>query len=71
MVEVKVKIILSDTFKVKFMFEIAILYIIFNMATSNINKMSIYNKKKTKPFVATALTKNLLNCAVLSTQKSP
>ena len=71
MVEVKVKIILSDTFKVKFMFEIAILYIIFNMATSNMNQMSIYNKKKTKLIIATALTKNLLNCAVLSTQKSP
>ena len=36
------------------MFELAILYIIFNMATSNINKMSIYNKI-TKPTVATAL----------------
>ena len=29
-----------------FMFEIAILYITFNMATSNINKMSNHNKKR-------------------------
>ena len=29
-----------------FMFEFAILYIIFNMATLNINKMGIFNKKK-------------------------
>ena len=34
------------TFKVKFIFELAILYIIFNTATSNINKMSDYNRKK-------------------------
>ena len=31
------------TFKVKFMFELAILCIVFNMATSNTNKMSIHN----------------------------
>ena len=49
------------------MFELAILYIIFNMATWNIYKISIYgyNKKKqnkeTKPVVATALKKNLFN----------
>ena len=36
------------------------------MATSNINKMSIY-KEKTKPVVATAFKKNLFNWAVLST----
>ena len=46
------------TFKVKFMFELAILYIIFNMAASNLNKMIIYNKKKkTKALVVTALIK--------------
>ena len=28
------------------MFEVAVLYIIFNMATSNLNKASIHNKKK-------------------------
>ena len=37
----KDKIILPVNFKVKFMFEIAILCIIFNMATSNSNKMVI------------------------------
>ena len=36
--------------KVKFMFELAILYIIFNTATSNLNKMIIY-KKKTIPLL--------------------
>ena len=37
---------------VKFMFELEILYVIFNMATSNINKMSKYTqKKKRSPFV--------------------
>ena len=41
------------------MFELAILYIIFNMATSNINKMSIYNKKKAKAVVATRLKKRV------------
>ena len=35
----------ESSFKVKFMFELATLYIIFNMATSNINKMNIYKKK--------------------------
>ena len=30
------------------MFEFAILYIIFNMATSNLNKLIIYNKKRKK-----------------------
>ena len=50
--------ILSITFKVKFMFEHAVLYIIFNMATSNINKMGIYNKK-TKPVGATAFKTKL------------
>ena len=39
-----------------FMFELAVLHTIFNMATSNINKMSIYNKN-TKPHVATAFKK--------------
>ena len=40
-VKLKGRIILAVTFKVKFMFEFAILYIIFNIATSIINKMSI------------------------------
>ena len=40
------------------MFELAILYIIFDMATSNINKMIIFNNKKMKPVVVTALKKN-------------
>ena len=48
MVEVGIKLKEEDhptvTFKVKFMFKRAILYNIFNMATSNINKMRIYNK---------------------------
>ena len=43
--EVRVKLkggsYLPVTFKVKFMFELALLHIIFNMATSN-NKMGIY-----------------------------
>ena len=38
------------------MFELAILYIIFNMATSNINKISKYNRKKMY-VVATELKK--------------
>ena len=41
------------------MFKLAILYIIINMATSNINKMRIYNTK-TKFVVAPALKKKLV-----------
>ena len=47
------------TFKVKFMFELIIFYIIFNVATSNINKISKYNKKK-KPVVGTIFKKTFL-----------
>ena len=46
-VEVSVK--LKRAFKVKFKFELAILYIICNMATPNINKMSMYDRKKQSP----------------------
>ena len=38
------------------MFDVAILYIIFNMTTSNISKMSKYNKKQ-ENIVATAFKK--------------
>ena len=47
----KGRVIILVTFKVKFMPEFVIFHIIFDMATSNVNKMSIYNKKKEKPFV--------------------
>ena len=45
------------------MFELAILYTILDMATSNLNEIRIYNKKKkkTKTTVAIALKKNLFN----------
>ena len=39
---------LSVTFKVKFMFQLAILYIIFNTATLNLNKITKDKKKKKK-----------------------
>ena len=44
------------------MFELAILYIISNMATSNLNKTDYIQKKKKKkkPVVATKLKKNCL-----------
>ena len=54
MIEVSVKLppfSITVTFKIKFMFELATLYIIFNMATLNTNNLSIYNKK-TEPSVA-------------------
>ena len=53
----KERINLPVTFKVKFLVEHTILYIIFNMTTSNINKMNIVQQKKKKHFVATALKK--------------
>ena len=59
------QIILPITFKV-FMFELDILYIIFNTATSNINKMSKYSKKQ-KIIAATAFKKILCNSAMLFT----
>ena len=45
------------------MFELAILYIILNMATSNLNQ----NNEKTKSLVAIALKKHLFTWTVLST----
>ena len=48
---------LPVTFKVKLLFQLAIVFIIFNTATSNLNKMMIYNKKKKKHLVATTLKK--------------
>ena len=45
-VELKGRIILPVTFKVKFMLELDLLYIIFNMAASYINKMSIQKENE-------------------------
>ena len=56
------KIIVAITLNVKFMFELAILYIIFNMATSDINKMSKHNKKKLVVDVANNLA-NIMDIA--------
>ena len=46
------------------MFELAILHIIFNMVTLNINKMSMYNEKQ-NPSLLLHL-KKIFNWAVLS-----
>ena len=52
-------IILPIPFKVKLLFELVILYTIFNMATSNLNEIIIYNQKN-NALVAPALKKTSL-----------
>ena len=37
------------------MFQLAVSYTIFDMATSNLNKISIYNKKKLSPLLLASL----------------
>ena len=46
--------------KGRIIIKLAILYIIFNMAASNLNKKRAYTTNKTKPLVATALNKTCL-----------
>ena len=56
-IKLKGRIMLPVTFKVSFMSELAILYVIYNMATSNMN---IYNNKA---IIAITFKKNLFNLA--------
>ena len=53
-------IIVLVIFKVKLMFQVAMLHIIFNMATSNLNEKILYAINKTNALVATALNKACL-----------
>ena len=59
------RFILPITSKFKFKFELAILYIIFNMTTTNLNKMIIYNKKN-EACRCYCDKKNLYGCIIFS-----